>query len=222
MNRKIRNLAIVLFILFLLVSPLFFKVRLQCKSQSGSCPNELNTKLYAINNKSLFRAKKEATTVLTNDNLISNFSLQLKIPNILMVNIIVKKPIFSIYDKSNNKYLLIDAYGMVLTNVENSDLPTLIKDNVSEKSGQKIGKNDLFALNLIQGINQMYQIRTGVTQNDTLVVDLPLAIRVILPVDGDDSQVLLGSLRLIYTKITTDYPGKYSQIDMRFKNPIIR
>jgi hypothetical protein len=203
------------------ISPLFVKVKVECKSQIGNCPDELNSKLQILNYKFMFQAKSKASKILKSDYLISNFSMQFKLPDILFINTIVKKPVYSIFDKSLNKYFLIDISGFILAESDGSDLPNLIKDNLNEKGGQKITDADLFALKLVQGINQMYQVRTGVTQNDTLVVDIPNDLRVILPLDGD-VQVLLGSLRLIYTKITADSHMTYSQIDMRFKNPVIR
>ena len=209
-------------VFIVLISPLFIKIKIECKSQLDECPSETNVKLQMLNAKSLLTAKRLASKILKNDYLISNFTMQLKLPNTLLINVIVKKPIFSIFDKSQNKYFLIDINGIVLASSDSSNLPTLIKDSVGEKEGQKITEADLFALKLIQGINQMYQINIGVTQNDTLVVDMPGRIRVILPLDATDVAVLLGSLRLIYTKVTTDNPVIYSQIDMRYKNPVIR
>jgi hypothetical protein len=68
----------------------------------------------------------------------------------------------------------------------------------------------------------MYQVRDFTVQDDSLLVELPGQIRVIFPLDGD-SQILLGSLRLIYSKIQNEgNPEKYSQIDLRFKNPVLR
>lgn len=221
MSKKIRYILIGLLILLCLVSPFFIKVKIECKSQLGECSKEVNGKLQMINAKYLFSAKNQASKILKNDFLVSNYSMQLKLPNILLVNTIIKKPVYSIFDKSQNKYFLVDAFGVFLTSSDNSNLPNLIKDMVNVKSGEKISDNDLFALKLIQGVNQMYQVRGGTIQNDTLVVDIPNGLRVILPLEGD-IQILLGSLRLIYTKVTTDNPMIYSQIDMRFKNPVIR
>ena len=70
-------------------------------------------------------------------------------------------------------------------------------------------------------MNDMYQVNVGNIENDSLLVDITPKVRVIFPLEGD-YKVLLGGLRLIYTKITTDYSGIYSQIDMRYKNPVLR
>ena len=90
-----------------------------------------------------------------------------------------------------------------------------------QKVGETVSTHDLFALNLILGVNEMYQVLYGTITNDALVVDIPPSVRVIFPLEGD-SEVLLGGLRLIYAKVTADYLGTYSQIDMRYKNPVLK
>jgi len=45
--------------------------------------------------------------------------------------------------------------------------------------------------------------------------------RVIFPLEGD-TQVLLGSLRLIYSKIqTSGNPEGFRQVDLRFVSPVL-
>jgi hypothetical protein len=100
-------------------------------------------------------------------------------------------------------------------------LPYAITPEPLKKVGESISTRDLFALNLILGVNEMYQVLYGTITNDALVVDIPPSVRVIFPLEGD-SEILLGSLRLVYTKVTTSYLGIYSQIDMRYKNPVLR
>ena len=101
-------------------------------------------------------------------------------------------------------------------------MPTLVTGENYNKAGQKVSDNDLFALKIIQGMDEMYQVTTGTIQNDTLTVDLTSGIRVLFPLEGSDPDILLGGVRLIYTKITTNYPGMYKEIDMRYKNPVLR
>jgi hypothetical protein len=63
----------------------------------------------------------------------------------------------------------------------------------------------------------MYQISKGEIDGNSLVVELPTAVRVIFPLDGTkDKDVLLGSLRLIYSEVTD------KEIDLRFKNALLR
>ena len=111
---------------------------------------------------------------------------------------------------------------MAIAIAGSSALPLIIVTGDLPKIGQNIGAENLFAHDLAQGIFQMYQIRNFAIQNGSLLVELPGQIRVILPLDGD-TDILLGSLRLIYSKIQADgNPLGYSQIDLRFKNPVLR
>jgi hypothetical protein len=69
----------------------------------------------------------------------------------------------------------------------------------------------------------MYQVGLSEMQNGTLLVELPGQIRVILPLEDADSQLLLGSLRLIYSTIQSgENKNLYDEIDMRYKNPVLR
>ncbi len=210
------------------LSPFFVKVTTECKSQYGACPSELNAKLspsgedkQMLNAKSLFQAKRESKVILEKNLMISEFSFQFKFPNILLVNILIKKPAFAIKNESNQTEL-IGEDGRILEIANNTSLPILIITGNLKKIGEVVEANQLFALKLIQGVNDMYQVRMGTIIDNTLVVELPADIKVIFPLDGD-ADILLGSLRVIYAKITNnDQKNRYSEIDLRFKNPVLR
>jgi hypothetical protein len=205
----------------LIVSPFFIKVGVECESQYGECPADINSGLQSLNSKSLFDARRKANSYLKNNFLVSDYSVQYKLPNIMLVNIIAKKPYFAIKDSSSGKIMLIDQKGIVLGESENSGLPMIEVAGSVKKIGEEVDKKYLFALNLISGVNEMYQVRYGMITNDALTVDIPHGLRVIFPLEGD-SEILLGGLRLIYAKVTADYLGTYSQIDMRYKNPVLK
>jgi len=221
MIKKLSYLLVVIFIILLFLIPLFIKVRIECKSQFGDCPAEVNSKLQTLNSKSLFSADRAIRKDLKESFLVSDFSIQFKLPNIMLVNVIAKKPYFALKDPSSGKFQLIDQKGIVLALADSSNLPTVVSTESVKKAGELIGTRDLFALNLISGVYEMYQVGYGVITNDALTVDIPHGVRVIFPLEGD-SEVLLGSLRLVYTKVTASYLGIYSQIDMRYRNPVLR
>jgi hypothetical protein len=222
MKKRLRNILIIILIVVIFSLPLFIKVKADCRSQEGSCPTEINSKLDAVKNKNLFQAKRDTSKIMKASFLVSDFSMQFKLPNTILVNTIIKKPEYSILDKGSGKYYMLDEKGVVLSMDEKTRYVILIKDAPNLGLGQKVSNEDLFALKLIYGVNQMYQIPSGAVQGESLAVELPQGIRVIFPMKDAEVEVLLGSLRLIYNKITTDYPGVYSQIDMRYKNPILR
>lgn len=219
--KKIIYSALALVVLIFLFSwPFFLKVSIKCQSQYGQCDSKINKSLNSYNGKSLFSAKKGIDSSLKTNYLISGHSLQFKLPNILMVNVLIKKPVFALQDNSGSE-ALVSIDGEVLSTGMGFILPIVKTSQVLSKPGQNVGETNLFALKIISGVFEMYGVGTGVIQNDGLVVDLPAQIRVIFPLEGD-SKALLGALKLIYAKTQGDLAGKFSQIDLRYVNPVLR
>lgn len=221
MIKKIRYVLIPMFVVILLIIPLFIRVHTECASQLGSCPDEVNSNLKKTSSKYLFQAEGDISKILKKDYLVLSFSTQFKLPNTLLVNIIVKKPVYALKTTTSSMTELIDQNGTVLEISDVDNLPTVLVDEQPLKPGLSVEGKDLFALKLISGMYQMYQVGYGSISNDSLVVDMPTGVRVTFPLEGDYN-VLLGGLRLIYTKVTTNYLGIYKEIDMRYKNPVLR
>ena len=221
--KKILGIFSIIFVLcFIFVLPFLINIKVDCKSQYGSCPQQIADKLAPMNGRSLFYAKKTIKNMLKKEYIISDYSLQYKIPNILYVDLLVKKPAITFKNIKFGSLILVDAEGKVLSNATDSALPVINTDKELPKEGQNIGNTELFALNLATGVYQMYQVREFLLQEASLLVELPSQIRVIFPLDGD-ARILLGSLRLIYSKIQSEgNPGKFSQVDLRFTNPVLR
>lgn len=210
-----------LVIMFFLAWPFFLKVDIKCQSQYGECSQEIIKGINSYRWHSLASAKAGVSKSLQANFLVSDYSLQFKLPNILAVNILVKKPSFALFDKNANQAALVDSDGEVLSIEPTTTLPVVYVNQNLSKPGKNVGEKNLFALKLIGGVFDMYQIASGEVQNDSLVVDLPGPLRVIFPLEGD-SQILLGALKLIYSRTQGDLVGKFSQIDLRFKNPVLR
>jgi hypothetical protein len=222
MIKKVAYMLAGMAFLGLFFSPLFIKVHAECRSQTGECPAEITAKLEQLKGKNLFQVRSLAAKVLKSNYLVSDFSMQFKLPDSLVINTIIKKPRYSIFNKSTGKYYLFDEKGTILSLSDSSALPVVAEETSEIKVGDTVSQEQLFGTMLLEGLDRMYQIRTGLHLNDTLVVDMPSGIRVIFPLRDSDRDLLLGSLRLVYSKVTTDYPGKFSQIDMRYKNPVLR
>jgi len=212
--KKLITLFIVLAVILTLFALSSIKVRTVCKSQFGNCPTEIEGEINSRSGEKLYVVKTELAKVLRNNSQVSDFSFQFKLPNRLEVNLLILKPEFAILNKNTGKTYLVDRSGKVIGESASSLLPTIIQldDTVN-----------IFSLNIVKGIYDMYGVSKGEIVDSSLVIELPGAVKVIFPVRGEDYQVLLGSLRLIYTKITaTESVGKYSEIDLRFKNPVLR
>ena len=202
--------------------PYFVKVKVVCLSQYGDCPADMSGKLLALNGKNLASAKRQTNKILKNEFIISEFSTQFKLPSTLRVDILVKKPVFALKEAGSDKFVLVDGDGIVLTDAASTTLPVVEIEGALPKNGDNTSPSNLFALNLMAGVNQMYGVTDSKVSGTTLLVELPGQIRVIFPLDGDSS-VLLGSLRLIYSKIQEEgNPNGFREIDLRFKNPVLR
>ena len=211
--------SIVILVAFFVLLPFIIKVKNTCLSQYGACPPEIESGLINKKQTSLFETKNKIKTFLKNQFMVSAFSTQFKLPNTLVVNIIIKKPSFVLKNDSNQK-ILVDENGKILALTNEAFLPEVLVVGNLKKVGDNVDPDQLFALNLIAGVNEMYQVKMGQIQDNSLVVELPTGIKVIFPLSGD-SQVLLGALRLVYSKIQSGDQGvRYSQIDLRFKNPV--
>jgi hypothetical protein len=222
--KKIIYLSILIVLgLSLILSQFLIRVRISCSTQFGECPREITDSLVGINGKSIFQAKREIKKTLSSNFLTTKYTVQFKLPNTLKIDLSMRRPRFALKGVSPDTVALVDGDGMVLTINGSSSLPTVITEGELPKIGEKVSSTSLMALTLIEGLNKMYQITTGVVQNDTLLVDLPAQVRVIFPLVDADSELLLGSLRLIYSSVQ-DAENKtlYNEIDMRYKNPVLR
>jgi hypothetical protein len=222
--KKILTLILIFVILLLIFLPQFvIGVNIDCESQYGECPQSVLDKISTLNGKKLVNAKKKLKEVLKSDFSISTYSFRFKLPNIIHVELLVKKPIFALKNLSSDVITLVDKDGQVLESVLSSALPTVTTDEALPAVGQRISDKNLFALGLMNGVYQMYQIESGKIQGETLLVDLAGPVRVIFPLVDANRDILLGSLRLIYSNIKGSEGGSlYREVDMRYKNPVLR
>lgn len=221
--KKIYLLGLILLFVSLIFLPRFFiKVGIVCRSQYGDCPPSVLEKISSQNGKTLFVANRNLKKSLKGDFFVSDFGIQFKLPNILKIDVVAKRPVYAIRSASSEKIALLDKNGKVLYFVVATTLPVLITDQELPKAGEDVSGTLFLASELLSGTYQMYQATKGEVQADTLLVDLPQGVRVLFPlVDGQKDQ-LLGSLRLIYSNIQKDDKLLYSQIDLRFRNPVLR
>ncbi len=219
-------LSIILIVLFILSIPTVIKklvriTRIECSSQYGSCDAILADSLNISGNYK--DVKKQINELLDKNVRVSSYTVQYKIPSILKVELNLIKPKYAIRDLSNNCYL-IDKNGVVIEISKESNLPTLI-NNVTYSTGQKISDKDNFALQLIEKVSWVYSVPVGTIENGSLLIMLKEGILVRFPLVGD-SDVLVGSLRLIFSRLNDESEGirmnEIREIDLRFKNPILR
>lgn len=223
MKKLILPVVLGLFLLLIFLPKFLISVKIHCKSQYGDCPKEVVEGVAPLNGKKMFYAKRELRKKMQTNFLISDFSIQFKLPNILKVDLIVKESLFALKNISSGEFALVDKEGRVLAKSNQTDLPTVSVNEDLPGIGEKVSDKNLFALELTYGLFKMYQVGLGTIEGDSLLVEIPGGVRVLFPLVGSDKDLLLGSLRLIYANIQ-DGSGKmlYSQIDLRYGNPVLR
>lgn len=235
--QSFRNIAKIFLIYILVVfliclvpaiifAPFLIKVKnVECLTQYGDCSKDISETLIQYNGKSLFLAKKKIKLAFGREKSISRYTLQFKFPDTLRVYLLIKKPVFCI--TNSNNFLLISDSGAVISKSSECNLPKLTMDSINKNVGDNIDDSSLYMLKIIQGVYDMYQVKEGTFINNSLTVELKPGLRVIFPMNADSQvgisspEALLGALRLIYTKIESE-AGNFREIDLRFKNPVLR
>lgn len=218
-----------LFFLLFFLPPRLIKVsKIECSTQYGTCPGEMQSMINNLQFTNLHEAKKKIGKIMKNYYYISDFSTQFKLPGTLKVEILVRKPVYALNQKDTENFDLVDRDGNILAVSDNSTLPTVITVNSLGSVGEMVTPKELFALKLIAGVFSMYQVGRGQMSDSDLAVALPMGLKVIFPLgEGLDHDVILGSLRAIVGKIEVAQldilePGNYKEIDLRFRNPVLR
>ena len=206
------------FLLFpFLVLPRIIKVRVvECYNQYGLCSNEFLTKVNPVLGESFDTAKKKISEEFKNTKLIENYSFRFKLPSTLRIDLILKKSKYALYQKNTNEIVVLDNKGVVLEKVQTINLPHVITVDNLPNIGEVVENKKTFALELLYGIYYLYQVKSGEIVNDSLEVRIPDAGKIIFPLSGE-RDILLGSMKLILTRT-----GKFKEIDLRYKNPVVR
>jgi len=228
-KRIIFSLGIVLFVsLPILIIPRLINIeKVTCRSQFGPCNIVIQEELDSINGGNLIDIREKVKNVLAKSVLVREFYIQYKIPNTLKVDLLEAKPKYAISDKNKN-IILVDARGYILTSQKTSSLPTIEVDKELKKVGEQVDENTLFAGEIIYDMFSLYSIDYGKIVEDRLEIISSDDIKIIYPLVGD-REVLVGSLVAIMSRLkeSNEAPRieevkSVSEIDLRYKNPVLR
>jgi len=218
----------------IVIAPFYFTPRLikvrtmQCSNQYGSCSEDLTDKLEGAIGMggSLYDKRSSVSQVLENELLVSDYSLQFKLPSTLQIKLVERKATFAI-GSINGPKGLVDVQGYVIAITDDTKLPLLQIDDLPPDVGEKVSQRSLFALNILINTYSNYGVVLARLDTDSLLIELSRGLEVIFPLEGDKG-VLMGSLALILAEIdkknsSEEFDGtKISTIDLRFKNPIVK
>lgn len=216
---------LILLLSFLVIPRILIIKNISCSNQYGDCSENLELELEKAKGKSLIEAKKEIAGIMKQNLFVKEYTLRYEIPDKIRIYTIAKKAKFSLKNIEVDIYALIDQDGMVLGFGENSTLPKVIFAGKYAGVGETVGTKELFALNLISSLYYFYQVKEGMIVEDRLEVRMSDGVTVTFPLEGD-RDILLGSLKVILSRLNEDAKDskikKVSQIDLRFKNPVLK
>lgn len=176
-------------------------------------------------NSDLKSTKKQLSEILKDSFLVENFLIQYKLPSTIELDIVVKKPKFAIKDKNSNTYYLLDRDGVVLEQNSLTNIPFVSVQGTKLIMGEKAPDKLIFANQIMYEFNWLYKIDGGEIVDDGLFVQLESGHLVIFPLQGDVDS-LIGAIRLINSRLNESNNGirmeNVHEIDLRFKNPVIR
>lgn len=232
-----QKIIVAIAVIVLIISPFIVFPRVLvirnviCQSQFGPCSQSIEEEVTKIKDSNLLETRQEIKDYIERSPYTKEYSLQMKFPSTLIVNVIERKPKYAILHKDAGKYSLIDKSGKVMSTEDYTALPLLIISSELPKTGEVVSDEILFALEIIYDIFASYKIKTGIIENDSLNINLTDGFKIIFPLSGE-RQVLLGSMNVVLTRLNSlKQDSKIEEdticsssctIDLRFKNPVLR
>ena len=198
-----------------------------CFSQFGPCNEIISEGVKKAENKKLMDAKAELKRFLSANVLVSNYSMQLRLPDRLLVNIVARKPRYALKSPTSETVAIVGGDGRVIGTEKKSNLPTVEVAGTLPDVGEVVASDILFALDIVYDMYSAYSVSSGKIENESLVVEFKQGLEVIFPIEGE-RRVLTGSLVAILSRLNSEEEdfriddAKVSIIDLRFKNPVLR
>lgn len=224
---KLVFFTLILFFPFYLAPRIIEVKTVECANQYGRCSSDLYAKLEAAVSKpgNLYDKRRQVSQILASDLQVSEFALQLKLPNTLQVKLVERKATFSIGLLDGPK-ALVDVAGYVIAIVEDTKLPLLQVDELPPDVGEKVSQQSLFALNILVSTYSNFRVKSAKLTRNSLLIELDRGLEVIFPLEGDQKS-LMGSLALILAEIDKENGSealkeRVNTIDLRFKNPVVK
>lgn len=201
---------------------------IECSSQFGECDSNLSESLDKYRGTNIFEVKRNISEKLANDISINSFSFQYKFPDLLRANVIKLTPTFGLKSSEGDLVALVDRSGKVLSLENFTNVPTALTESGLPQVGENVSDLQLFALEFLYDAISISEIKNSIIYENKLEIDYEDGIKVIAPLSGD-REVLVGSLILIRSQlnsVTQDSKigddKQIREIDLRYKNPILR
>jgi cell division septal protein FtsQ len=209
--------------------PKFIKIgKVSCHSQFGNCNHEISSRLQNVIGGDYYSTKNRIEQILSSIMLVEKYSVQFKLPNILVVDILERKPKYALSSANQEWLALTDKEGVVLGLSDSTNLPTVRVLGYLPNPGDVVDDEILFASKIVYGTSLQHSVLTAEMGESKLRVALTNGRSIIFPLEGD-VELLLGSLNIIIGRLNSSQEEskieKVSEIkiiDLRFKNPVLK
>lgn len=221
MNKRLLYAIIISFVilLFLTISKKIVVASTSCESQFGPCSEEIEDIIDRSIGQSYIDAKGSLGKALSESSRIEKYAVKFKVPSIVVVRVVEKKAEIAL-KFADHRYLTVDRKGNLIAEVDSTQLPTI------EVTDTPNDHQIAYASDMFWNLFSYY----GVTYAKLDKYSLRASVRgagVIFPLEGD-LDIIFGSLEVLLLQLnrvnenpTINSVGKYSIIDLRYKNPVI-
>lgn len=229
MKKKLYLLIIPILLILYLFTPRLIKIKnIICQNQFGACSDYL-VKKFPPKGLTLPDSKNSLRRELSLDLRVIKYSIKLKLPDTLVVNLIERKPIIAWSFKDGN-FVSVDKDGFIVSETQTTGLPIITTDEkIDYKKVGYLPKEMKFATYLTEDFSSIYGKTNAIYYKDRLEVVSQNNVKIIFPLEGD-RDLIIGSARLILSRLNSleeayrikDEGFSVISIDIRFKNPVIK
>lgn len=208
----------IIIVVFLFLITQIKVTEVSCRTQYGPCSAQYEEKLSALLKKPLFSIRaSDVKKILVSAGGVGEVNIHKHLTGRLEVHVEVEKASVAVQaGGDSNKLWLVTLEGNVVSQVGSSSLPKLIV-----RSGRISHEDSNFVsgIRLVELLSRARKIENAEIRGNDLTLYTE-GSQVILPLEGRDPQVLVGSLQLILERGTIE--GKRPvKIDLRFKNAVV-
>lgn len=211
------------------VLPRIVQVReFTCESQFGDCSKSVAEQFESFEGGNYLTAKRFINSKVKESNLVREHSIQFRLPDMIDIAVIENTAKFAVFHEASGSFAALDSSGKVISITNQTNLPFVSSSEKIPNVGQFVNEHILFAAQITRSVSTIYRINNSEVREGRLIVDTEDGLRVIFPLEGD-REALLGSLVLIHSRLKQDNEdfriektGGVEEIDLRFKNPVLR
>lgn len=221
MNKRLFYVALMstVIVIFWALSKKIVVVSANCQSQYGPCSEEVKNMVEERIDESYIDAKGSLGKALSESSRIERYHIRFQIPSEMLVEVVEKKAEIAL-KFTEERYFTFDRKGNLVAETGSTQLPTV---DVLEAPSDSTIK---YAVEMFWNLFKYYDVSYAKLDKYSLKANVRGA-EVIFPLEGD-LDILFGSLEVLLLQLnrtnenpTINSAGKYSIIDLRYKNPVI-